>query len=339
MKSILITGGAGFIGTNSAYYFNKSGWQVDILDNLSRKDTEKNLLWLQKNCEIDFFKIDIRNNASIEKHFRERKYDVILHLAAQVAVTTSVINPREDFEINAMGTFNILEAMRKYQKDAFLLYASTNKVYGKMSDVEVELINNRYEYKSHKTGVSEEANLDFHSPYGCSKGCADQYVIDYSRIYGLKTTSFRQSCIYGNRQFGVEDQGWVAWFTIASILGKQITVYGDGRQIRDILHVEDLIAAYQSAIYNQERLAGEAYNIGGGPQNTLSLLELIHFLEKELKIHISIKYDHWRPGDQKTFVCNLDKIKKATGWYPRKNVEVGIRELIAWIMGNRNLFE
>jgi CDP-paratose 2-epimerase len=201
--------------------------------------------------------------------------DALLHLAAQVAVTTSGTNPREDFEINALGTFDMLEAVRKQSPNTFFINASTNKVYGKMHEVGVVERNGRYEYNDLRDGVDEGRQLDFHSPYGCSKGVAGQYTIDYSRIYSLRSVTFRQSCIYGTRQFGIEDQGWVAWFTIAAVLGKQITIYGDGKQIRDVLHVEDLVRAYKAAIANHEQASGGAFNIGGGPTNTMSLLELL----------------------------------------------------------------
>lgn len=338
MSSILITGGAGFIGVNSARYFADKGWEVTVLDNLSRRGTEDNLRWLQDKSPIKFERADIRDADAMERIVGKVKPNALLHLAAQVAVTTSVTNPREDFEINALGTFNMLEAVRKQSPDSFFINASTNKVYGKMHEVGVVERNGRYEYKDLPKGVDEGQQLDFHSPYGCSKGVADQYTIDYSRIYGLRSVTFRQSCIYGTRQFGIEDQGWVAWFTIAAVLGKQITIYGDGKQIRDVLHVEDLVRAYEAAIANQEQASGQAFNIGGGPANTMSLLELLAYLEDELKIKIPLKWDTWRPGDQPVFVCNLDKAKQTLGWQPQISVRDGVKNLSGWVAGNKELF-
>jgi CDP-paratose 2-epimerase len=338
MNSMLITGGAGFIGVNSALYFARHGWNIIVLDNLSRKGTDLNLKWLQNQVSIRFEKVDIRNSAEVERVIRETKPDVLLHLAAQVAVTTSVENPREDFEINALGTFNIIEAVRKYCSSTFFINASTNKVYGRMEEVGVEERNDRYEYRNLPEGVDEHQLLDFHSPYGCSKGVADQYTIDYSRIYGLRTVTFRQSCIYGTRQFGIEDQGWVAWFTIASVLGKQITIYGDGKQIRDVLYVGDLIRVYEAAINNQDTAYGKAFNVGGGPKNTMSLLELIYYLEKELGKKIPLEWTDWRPGDQPVFVCNIHKAKKLLGWEPEISVEQGVKDLITWVNNNKELF-
>ena len=337
-KKIIITGGAGFIGVNSAKYFSDKGWSVVIVDNLSRRGTDLNLQWLRSQVEFQFEKIDIRNFKELTTVVGSVKPDALLHLAAQVAVTTSVTDPREDFEINALGTFNVLEAVRIHSPETFILNASTNKVYGKMEGVKVVERNGRYEYQDLIHGVNEREQLDFHSPYGCSKGVADQYTIDYSRIYGLKTATLRQSCIYGTRQFGIEDQGWVAWFTIAAVLEKQITIYGNGKQIRDVLHVDDLVRAYEAVINNSDKVSWQAFNIGGGPDNTMSLLELLSYLEKELGIDIPLQWDDWRPGDQPVFVCNLNKIKEYTEWEPKINVEVGVRDLITWVKSNKELF-
>jgi len=335
---ILITGGAGFIGINSAKRFIEDDNEVTILDNLSRKKVENNLLWLKKIGNFKFIKADIRNFKQLRSCFLNNKFDVVLHLAAQVAVTTSVKNPREDFEINALGTFNICECIRKYQPEAILLNASTNKVYGKLQNIEVIEKEKRYEYKNLKYGISEETILDFYSPYGCSKGTADQYVKDYARIYNLKTVNFRQSCIYGPRQFGVEDQGWIAWLTICSIFRKPITIYGDGKQVRDVLFIDDLIDCYIKAIENINNICGETYNIGGGPENTLSLLELISLLEEFLGKKIEYSFSDWRPGDQKVFICDIRKAKKDFGWSPKIRVNDGIKKLFEWILENRELF-
>ncbi len=337
-KKLLITGGAGFIGVNSAKYFAGQGWSIIIIDNLSRRGTESNLTWLQQQAKIDFRKCDIRDAAALSRVVQEVRPQALLHLAGQVAVTTSVADPRDDFETNALGTFNVLEAVRLQSPETFVINASTNKVYGKMDRIGVEERNGRYEYRDLPGGVEETQQLDFHSPYGCSKGVADQYTIDYSRIYGMYTTTFRQSCIYGTRQFGIEDQGWVAWFAIAAVLNKQITIYGNGKQIRDVLFVDDLARAYEKAISNRDSATGEAFNIGGGPVNTLSLLELLVFLEDELKQDIPLIWDQWRPGDQPVFVCNLDKAKLKLGWQPQTSVQQGVKTLISWVRENKEMF-
>ncbi|HIH39502.1 TPA: NAD-dependent epimerase/dehydratase family protein [Candidatus Woesearchaeota archaeon] len=334
----LITGGCGFIGSNSADYFLKKGHEVTVLDNMSRKGVEKNLDWLRKNHpKIKFVKADIRYDQSILNKEVEGK-DVVLHFAGQTAVTTSVINPRKDFEINAIGTFNVLEAIRNSKTKPMILESSTNKVYGGMKDVKVHEVKGRYEYVDFPKGIPENALLDFHSPYGCSKGCAEQYVIDYGRIYGLRTVVFRQSCIYGYRQFGVEDQGWVAWFTIATLFNKPLTVYGDGKQTRDVLFVEDLIRAYEMAIENIDKTSGKAYNIGGGSENQMSLLELVKYLETEFNKKLTIRFNQWRPGDQPVFVCDITKAKKDFGWEPKINVRKGIQKLSEWVKQNKELF-
>jgi len=333
---MLITGGAGFIGCNAALYFINKGWDVTVFDNLSRAGTENNLEWLKTKGKFQFVKGDIRKSEELEAALSTH-FDFVLHLAAQVAVTTSVTNPREDFELNALGTFNVLEAVKKTNKDAFVLFASTNKVYGKLEQLEVAEKNGRWDYKDFASGVDEEMNLDFHSPYGCSKGAADQYVIDYSRIYNMKTCVFRQSCIYGTRQFGIEDQGWVAWFTIASLLGEKLSIYGDGKQVRDVLYVEDLVRAYEAAFDNRDKVSGHAFNIGGGRNNVLSLLELVDLLDKKLNIKLAPIWADWRPGDQKVFICDISKIKKYTGWEPRTSASKGVEHLIDWVKDNEQM--
>ena len=338
--NILVIGGAGFIGCNVAEYYAKKDDNntVLIFDNLSRKGAALNLEYLTGNYKnIRFIYGDIRNYYNLNEVFEKQSFDVIFHMAAQVAVTTSVYRPREDFEINAFGTLNILEKMREVNSNALLLYASTNKVYGEMLDIEIEETNGRYQYKDYPEGISEDYKLDFHSPYGCSKGAADQYVVDYSRIYGLNTAVFRQSCIYGYRQFGIEDQGWVAWFTIASAFAKKITVYGDGKQIRDVLFIDDLVEAYDRAIKNWKMVNGKAYNIGGG-HFQMSLLELLTFLEKFLGQEISVEFSDWRPGDQKVYVSNNAKAKRDFGWKPRTSVEEGVRKLYDWVIANKEIF-
>ena len=339
MKNILVIGGAGFIGSNTAHYYLNQGHQVTVFDNFSRDGTESNLEWLKKEHpeNLAVIKADIRTDYDQLKAAVE-KVDLVFHFAAQVAVTTSVTNPREDFEINALGTFNVLEAMRETKSPAILLFASTNKVYGGMEDIKTTERNGRYEYKDLLQGIPEDRLLDFHSPYGCSKGCADQYVRDYARIYGLKTIVFRQSCIYGYRQFGIEDQGWVAWFTIATLLNKPITIYGDGKQVRDVLFIDDLVNAFDLAIQNIQTTSGQVYNIGGGPQNQLSLLELIAHLESEFGRKIESSFADWRPGDQPVFVCNIEKAKQEFGWEPKTSVPEGVKKLAGWVRDNPALF-
>jgi CDP-paratose 2-epimerase len=338
--NILITGGAGFIGSNVAERFLKKGDTVFIFDNLSRRGAGWNLKWLQKNYNnAKFIKGDIRKYNDLLSAFKKHKFDVVFHFAAQVAVTTSVTNPREDFDINALGTFNLLEAIRNTKQAPVILYSSTNKVYGGMTDIKIAEKKGKYAYAKLPNGISEDRLLDFHSPYGCSKGTADQYMIDYGRIYDMKTVVFRQSCIYGYRQFGIEDQGWVAWFTIAAMLDKPITIYGDGKQVRDVLFIEDLADAYEAAIKNIDKVRGQAFNIGGGPNNTMSLLELIAFLEKFFGRKIPLKFSDWRPGDQPVFVCDIAKAKKVFGWQPKTGPEDGVKKLYEWVKGHKQLFE
>lgn len=335
----LITGGAGFIGCNTVKRLMEMSYEVIVLDNLSRVGSDINLASLKKHGKFDFIKGDVRNFNKLKSTFQNHKnIDVVLHLAAQVAVTTSVSNPREDFEINAIGTFNICEAVRLFSPESILLYSSTNKVYGAMDDINVVEKDGRYEYADLKNGISETRSLDFHSPYGCSKGSADQYVIDYSRIYNLRTVSLRQSCIYGYHQFGIEDQGWVAWFIINTILNRPITIYGDGKQIRDILFIDDLVNAYLLTIKHIDTAKGKAYNIGGGSNNTMSLLELLTLLERLGGKKIIYKYSDWRPGDQKVFVSNIEKAKKDLYWVPKILKDEGVKLLYEWVNDNKKIF-
>ncbi len=335
---IAIIGGAGFIGINSAYYFIKQGHEVTIIDNLSRVGSEYNLKQIQAAHNTPFINADIRNYEQIKTALASLgQIDGLLLLAGQVAVTTSVTDPRLDFEINALGTFNVLESLRINDQKPLLIYSSTNKVYGKMEEVGITMRNGRYEYEQLPNGVSEEMNLDFYSPYGCSKGAGDQYVRDYSRIYGMPTVVVRQSCIYGNNQFGIEDQGWVAWFTIATLLGKQITVYGDGNQIRDVLFVEDLVRLYDLAIQKKEISAGKIYNVGGGPSHTLSLNELIATLSKRFNKEIVPLKGDWRPGDQKVFISDISKVSNDLGWSPKVDINEGINRMAEWIEANSDI--
>jgi len=330
----LITGGAGFIGVNLAAKLLEAGESVTIFDNLSRRGTELNLSWIQKTYpKVTFIQGDLREYEKLLKAVTGM--DVVFHLAGQVAVTTSVTDPRDDFEINLLGTFNVLEAVRAQKVRPIVMYSSTNKVYGDLADLEVVETKTRYQFKKHKEGVTEMQPLDFHSPYGCSKGGADQYVRDYSRIYDMPTVVFRQSCIYGPHQFGIEDQGWVAWFAIATKVGKPITVYGNGKQTRDILFVEDLCDAYLMAVKNIKKTAGQIYNIGGGLDNSISVwFEFREILEKTLKTELKPAFSDWRPGDQPIFICDTSKAYTDFKWKPKTSKEKGIKKMIDWIDEN-----
>lgn len=338
---IFITGGAGFIGCNSAEFFLQQGHAVTIFDNLSRKGTDSNLAWLQSRystSQLRFVKGDIRDYEAVCTAIVGA--DAVLHLASQVAVTTSVINPREDFEINALGTFNVLEAVRHHCPNAAFIYASTNKVYGGMETIRITEHADHYAYGDLPFGIPETAQLDFHSPYGCSKGAADQYTIDYARIYGLKTVTFRQSCIYGQRQFGVEDQGWVAHFVIAAVKNRPITIYGDGKQVRDVLHINDLLLAYEIGIHRADELAGQAFNVGGGPENTLAIwTQFRPLLERLHNKPLNVQRGDWRPGDQRVFVADIRKAADELDWQPHVSPSEGISRLYDWVSANSELFD
>ncbi len=328
---VLVTGGCGFIGTNVCLFHLKHKDEVVCIDNLYRKGVEFNLKLLKNFSNFKFYKIDIRDKKKIENVFKQYKFDIIYHLAAQVAVTLSVENPVEDFEINVLGTLNLLEATRKYQPESFFIFSSTNKVYGGMENLKIKVKNEKYYLVDYPNGIDENFNLDFHSPYGCSKGAAEQYVRDYARIYNLKTIVFRQSCIYGPYQFGMVDQGWIAYFCIQALLDKEITIYGDGKQVRDVLYIDDLIKAYWLAYKNNKKVKGEIFNIGGGKNNTVGILEFIKYLEKKLDKKINYRFAPWRPGDQKYFVSDNKKLRKILNWYPRIDLNSGFEKLLSWL--------
>lgn len=336
----LITGGAGFIGSNYANRLIQRGDEVTIFDNLSRGGAEKNLKWLSESHEknkFTFIQGDVRDLDATTAAVQGQQ--VIVHLAAQVAVTTSVEDPQTDFEINARGTFNILEAARSLETKPVVIYASTNKVYGELEDLQVVEENTRYMLKNLPEGIDESRGLDFHSPYGCSKGAGDQYVRDYFRIYGIPTIVFRQSCIYGMRQFGIEDQGWVAWFVIAALKNHPITIYGDGKQIRDLLFIDDLLDAYDLAVANISQCQGEVFNIGGGIKNSISIwVEFSKILERISCKQIKVDRKDWRPGDQKVYISDISKIRDELDWNPKVNVENGIARLYNWAEENKGLF-
>jgi len=340
MANYLITGGCGFIGCNAARTLLEDGHRVTVLDNLSRSGTERNLEWLQSlnHTSFNFVNGDIRNYGQVRDVLTSQHFDIVYHFAGQVAVTTSVTEPRNDFEINALGTFNVLEAVRESGRKTPFFFTSTNKVYGGMEDVKIVERNGRYDYEDLPLGVPESRLLDFHSPYGCSKGAADQYVRDYGRIYGFPTVVFRMSCQYGPRQFGNEDQGWVAHFVIAAHQGKPITIFGDGKQVRDLLFVEDLVRAFRMASQNLKRTAGNIYNIGGGPENTMSLLELVAYLEKLTEQKIDVSFGDWRPGDQPVYISDIREAEKDFGWRPTIDRETGVERLLKWVRENKQIF-
>lgn len=339
-KTYLITGGAGFIGSNYVSRLLARHEKVIIFDNLSRAGATRNLNWLHEKFGEQAFKLivaDVRDKDATARAAAQA--DVIVHLAAQVAVTTSVIDPREDFEINAVGTINMVEAARLSGRDPVFLYASTNKVYGGMDDVRIIEDDGRYAYADFPLGINESRGLDFHSPYGCSKGAGDQYVHDYSRIYGLRSLVMRQSCIYGQRQFGVEDQGWVAWFIIAAVRGLPIKIYGDGKQVRDVLFVDDLLDAYDLGILKIDDVSGGVYNIGGGPNNVISVWkDFGPMLEQLLGRKIHVTWGDWRPGDQRVFVSDIRKAGQELGWMPKISVKRGVNRLFEWVQENAELF-
>lgn len=330
----LVTGGAGFIGCNLAAHYLSRGWSVRVFDNLSRPGTEKNLSWLKSIAEgrLEVAIADVREYGELRRAACDA--DVIFHMASQVGVTTSVIDPRFDFEVNALGTLNMLEAARESGRLPAVVFASTNKVYGSMAKAEVELAKGGYRYRDLPMGVSEEWPLDFHSPYGCSKGAADQYVRDYARIYGLPTVVFRQSCIYGPHQLGNEDQGWVCHFAISALRGLPITLFGDGYQVRDVLYVDDLVAAYDLAVANLGSTGGKVYNLGGGLANAISLRTLLRMLREEVGRPLEVSFDDWRPGDQRVYISDGRRARAELGWEPLVGARRGIALLLDWLRGN-----
>ena len=342
---ILVTGGAGFIGSNVAEYYAKKGFEVTCLDNFSRgkllkKEISTACNWdnLRTFKNIKLIEADIRDFEKLKVATKD--VDIIVHTAAQTAVTTSIQDPRTDFEVNILGTFNVLEAARLSNCSPILIYCSTNKVYGNnVNTVEVEEKVTRYIFEDKlKKGIPETFPIDLceHTPYGCSKLAADLYVQDYGHLYGLRSGVFRMSCIYGPHQFGVEDQGWVAWFIIATLLGNPLTIYGDGKQVRDVLYVSDLINAYDSFVNSNIRQ--DVFNVGGGPSNTISLLELLDLLEKITGKRSKVHFGDWRQSDQKVYISNILKIKEKLNWEPKVSPEKGVRKVVEWIKENKEKF-
>lgn len=330
MRTILITGGAGFIGINLSKHYLKDN-HVVIFDNLSRPHVGDNLSWLNKDAHaknLEFIQADVRDQEALDQAVN--RADIIFHEAGQTAVTTSLTQPFEDFSINALGTMRVLESLRLHNPKATLIFASTNKVYGNLEAFNLTQGAKRYEATG-ITAVDESQPLDFHSPYGCSKGSADQYVRDYARSFGLKTIVFRQSCIYGVHQMGVEDQGWVAHFAAKALRREPITIYGDGKQVRDLLYITDLVAAYDQALVSVDTTKGEIYNIGGGVDNAYSLLEVISFLEHALGYAPEITFMPERVGDQKYYVSDVAKAKRDFAWQPTTPFATGLEQLLAWL--------
>lgn len=309
---ILVTGGAGFIGSNIARSMLEDGHEVVVFDNLSRPGVRKNLEWLEMLDPVVMI-ADTRDINSVKKAMKD--IDVVFHYAGQVGVQTSIDNPIEDFDINVRGTLNILEVARKMEKKPMIIFASTNKVYGEIDT---------------KLPVSEEQQLNFCTPYGCSKGSAEQYILDYGRIYDIPTVVLRMSCIYGTRQFGIEEQGWLSHFMLSILRDQQITIYGDGTQVRDVLFIDDYVRLLKILIENKDKVRGNAFNIGGGVANTISIGKAIDKISEDLAIGVSLNYKDWRPNDQHTYISDISKIKRFVGWQPEISVDEGLKRLKEW---------
>lgn len=338
-KFTLITGGAGFVGSNLAARLLKEGKRVMIYDNISREGVEQNLKWLQDKYgnQLIIQIADIREKRILEECVRHAEQ--VFHFSAQVAVTTSLTNPTLDFEVNILGTFHLLEAIRKSPNQPPLIFTSTNKVYGNLADLELATNSSRYYPRKDKyrNGINESRNLDFQSPYGCSKGSADQYVLDYSRSFGLQTAVFRMSCIYGPHQYGNENQGWVAHFLISALEENPLVIYGNGKQVRDILYIDDLVNAFVLAQKNMDDLSGQAFNIGGGADNSVSLLEILEIIQNKTGIELDISFENWRTGDQQYYVSDISKFRNLTGWSPQYSVDKGMQKLAEWLAKSRNI--
>lgn len=340
-RSVLIFGGAGFIGSNwAARLLQTTDARVHVFDNLSRRGVEQNLRWLRQQCDdperLKITVADVRDAGTVKRAMASATE--VYHFAAQVAVTSSVSDPRHDFEVNALGTLNVLEAARQSKRQPFILFTSTNKVYGNLSNKQLVLTGRRYCALDEK-GVSESQPLDLYSPYGCSKGAADQYVHDYSRIFGLPAVVFRMSCIAGGRQCGNEDQGWLAHFIYSALEGRPLTIYGDGKQVRDVLCVDDLLRAFEKVRANLDVTAGQVYNVGGGPANSVSLLEVIDEIEGVIGKKIQFQLQRSRPGDQLFYITDFEKLREHTGWVPRTNLRKTMEIIREWWQERRDVVE
>jgi CDP-paratose 2-epimerase len=334
IRPVLITGGCGFIGCNLADRLAETGRAVTIMDNFARAGVRENAQWLKSRHgnRVSLVVGDVRDPIPVIDAVREAS--AVLHLAAQVAVTDSLENPIDDFETNARGTINVLEAVRLHNTSAPVLFASTNKVYGRLlADSQITASGHRYQPLKPElaTGVSESASLDFYSPYGCSKGAADQYVRDYARVFGLNTTVIRMSCIYGPRQFGNEDQGWIAHFLRLALRGEPLTIYGNGYQVRDALYVSDAVDAWLAVLDNIELTRGRVFNLGGGLENSVSLLELIALIERLSNHEIRYSFSDWRPGDQPWYISDFSALSSVTGWKPKTSLANGLSALQQWL--------
>lgn len=333
---LLITGGCGFLGSNLAAHALAQGIELCVFDSLYRHGSQSNLQWLRSQGRFEFVHGDIRNANDVQRTIFRFKPDAIFHLAGQVAMTTSIADPRMDFEVNALGTLNLLEAVRAHVPEAVVIYSSTNKVYGDLEQFQYREVETRYVCEEMPNGFDEQTPLDFHSPYGCSKGSADQYLRDYHRIYGLRTVVFRHSSMYGGRQFATADQGWIGWFcqmaaeTRAGLRREPFTISGNGKQVRDVLHSEDMVSLYFRTLEYSEKSAGQAFNIGGSISNSLSLLELFSLLEN--KIDNTLQYEKLpaRESDQRVFVANIGKIERLTGWKPKVSAKEGVGRMLDW---------
>ncbi|MFH0714665.1 MAG: GDP-mannose 4,6-dehydratase [Candidatus Diapherotrites archaeon] len=346
MPTILITGAGGFVGSHAVEYFSGKGWNIKALDNLSRakilgkpsRNARYNWEHIGRIPNVELIEKSILDFETVKKAASD--VDAIMHCAAQTAVTTSVIDPRTDFETNAQGTFNVLEAARQSGNNPSISYCSTNKVFGEnVNGIPVVEKEKRYAFDSeHSDGISETFSIDSkeHTPYGCSKLAGDLYVQDYGQLYGLRTGVFRMSCIYGTRQFGLEDQGWVAWFAIAAITGKPVTIFGDGKQVRDVLYVTDLVKAHASFLESKHK--SDVFTTGGGKENTLSLLELLEILEEKLGKKIPVSFSDWRPSDQKVYISDTRKLRKELGWKPEVSAREGVSKLFEWAKENKHIF-
>lgn len=336
----LITGGCGFLGSNIASELLRQGQQVAILDSLYRYGSYQNLEWLRTQGDFDFIHADIRNANDVERVVNRLRPEFIYHLAGQVAMTTSIQDPRRDFEVNTVGSFNLLNAVRIYSPDSAVIYSSTNKVYGDLEQFTYEETETRYRCVEKPNGFDEKVGLDFHSPYGASKGAADQYMLDFARIYGLKTVVFRHSSMFGGRQFASEDQGWVGWFTQKAVEIKQgklkepFTISGNGKQVRDLLYASDAVELYLKAVDDIHSIKGKAYNIGGGLKNSSSLIELFNFLEDELDIKMNYINLKPRENDQKIFVADIGKAKHNIDWSPQVGKDKAICKMVEWVLQN-----
>ena len=334
---LLITGGCGFLGSNLASDALARSDELIVFDNLYRNGSRENLAWLQGQGEFRFEHGDIRNQNDITRLIKETKPDAIFHLAGQVAMTTSIANPRMDFEVNVIGTHNLLEAVRLFAPEAAVIYSSTNKVYGDLEQYTYCETETRYECLEKPNGFDEATHLEFHSPYGCSKGAADQYMLDYVRIFGLKTVVFRHSSMYGGRQFATYDQGWVGWFCQKAIETKRglnkepFTISGNGKQVRDVLHADDMKTLYLAALNNIARAKGHAFNIGGGLENSLSLIELFNLIEVELSVTLAYDKLPVRESDQRVFVADIAKARNLLNWSPRVNIASGVKKMLEWV--------